>query len=304
MSASIEGEAFRFQVSDTESGERIDRILVQRLEHLGRKLAGKLCDAGLVRVNGKRVRKSRLVYPGDEVIVERHSWGQANAAPDLELRVVLERPDLIVVDKAAGVPSTALVGKEQGTLAGALLARYPDLKDVGYGPREPGLLHRLDNYTSGLVLAARDTQTFNRLHEALISGNITKRYLALVPHGVLPAEGTRTSGLAPDPHDRRRVIEADARRSFTTQFRVIRQQAEIDLVEVSVSTAYRHQIRVHLSALGAPLLGDQLYGSQHVGLSPRHALHASYIAAAASEVPAFEATSELPEDLAALFAPS
>lgn len=304
MNRSIKGEAFRFQTDESESGERIDRVLVARLDYLGRKLAGQLCDAGLVRVDGKRVRKSKLVYPGNEVIVERHSHGQADAAPDIELHVVLERPDLLIVEKAAGVPTTALVGKEQGTLAGALLARYPELTEVGYGPREPGLLHRLDTYTSGLVLAARDTHTFNRLHEALTSGNITKRYLALVPHGILPSEGTRTSGLAPDPHDRRRVIEAEARRSFTTHFRVTRQQANLDLVEVTVSAAYRHQIRVHLAALGAPLLGDELYGSKHIDLSPRHALHASYIAADVSGVPAFEATSDLPEDLAVLFTPA
>lgn len=294
----------RLSLQPGDAGERIDRFLSRRVPALGRKLSAQLCESGRVRLNGKRVRKSELLPTAGEVVVLGENWGHALPFPELEPKIILLRDDLLIAEKPAGIPSGALVGKEQGTFAGALLARYPEIATVGYNAREPGLLHRLDTYTSGLLLVARTPASFKALHTALQAEQLKKSYLALVPKNTLPDSGQRSSGLEADPTERRRVRECDSAAPHCTRFRIRERGERFDLVEVFVSAAYRHQIRAHLAALGAPLIGDELYGSKALEFSPRHSLHASYIAGAASGVPAFEARSELPADLEARLLPS
>ena len=127
-----------------------------------------------------------------------------------------------------------------------------------------------------------------------------KKYLALTTPGALSESGTVETFLAPNERDSRRVRVAESGYRGRTQFWVRQRGAQADVVELLVHSAYRHQIRCHLAHLGAPLIGDILYGSQDHRLAPRHALHASYVAAEASEVPAFEASSSLPKDLLTL----
>lgn len=281
-----------------DAGERIDRFLCRHVPTLGRKLSAQLCESGRVLLNGKRVRKSELLPASGVVVVRGEKWGHALPFPELEPKILLLRDDLLIADKPPGIPSGALIGKEGGTFAGALLARYPEIGEIGYNAREPGLLHRLDTFTSGLLLVARNSETFSGLLSALQAGELRKKYLALVPGNVLPDSGRRCSGLQPDPKERERVREWDGGKEHCTSFTIRERGERFDLVEVSVSAAYRHQIRAHLAALGAPLIGDVLYGSRAQEFAPRHALHASYIAGAAKGVPAFEARSGLPDDLA------
>ena len=284
-----------------EIGMRLDRLLVTLHPELGRAHAARLCSEGAVRVNGRARRKNFLVASGDTVEARVGNFGAALPAPEIQLSIVLETPDFVIVDKAAGVPCGSLVGKEQGTLAGALLHHFPEMQHVGYGRREPGLVHRLDNQTSGLVLAARHQRAFVALQSGLSRGLLTKKYLALVAPNVLPDRGHVRLPLAPHPQDRRRVIVVSAGgHPSETVFEVLRRGRDADLAQVSVHAAYRHQIRCHLAHRGASLLGDEVYGSRHPVLGARHALHASYIAGDVAGLPGFAVESPLPEDLGAI----
>lgn len=285
------------EVAEHDEGIRADRFLTLQIPELGRKLAGQLFERGEVRIDGRPAKKGTALRSGSVVLVKVRDWGAARPEPDIFLDIVLERDDLVICEKPVGIPSAALVGREAKTVAGALLARYPEMANVGYGPREPGLLHRLDTQTSGLLLAARTQQTFLALREALSSGRLEKRYWALVSAGCLRSEGgTMKSGLCPDPADPRRVVvrKGESGSSFTSTYRILKRGTACDWVEVSASPAYRHQVRVHLADAGAPLLGDALYGGDERSDLQGHALHASYIAGAAAGVPAFEASSEVP----------
>jgi 23S rRNA pseudouridine1911/1915/1917 synthase len=298
-----------FSVSEADTGARLDKLLVLRGIVRGRRWATQLFSAGAVRVNGRRVAKAYSVGTGDDVVVEIDAGDEhARPEPGAALSVVLERPELVVVDKPAGQPTAPLSGAEFGTLANALVGRYAEMQAVGYGPLEPGLLHRLDTQTSGVVLAARHPEAFELLRAALIQGSIVKRYLALVSGTGLDSDGSVTRPLRPHVTDRRRVVvcqkaeAAAAARNASTRWRVIERYADFTLVELVASRAYRHQIRVHLASLGYPLVGDPLYGGPpDPRLGHRHALHASHIAwAGSAELGGFEAEAPLPADLAAL----
>jgi len=204
-----------------------------------------------------------------------------HAAPDadLALEVLLETDAYVVVDKPAGVPSYPLKEGELGTLAGALVARYPEMRGVGYSKREPGILHRLDTDTSGVMLAARDQDTFDELRRMLEAGEIEKRYLARCT-GIVPAPFVIETPIANDPRDRRKVrvctdpreIKRLGAQAARTEVLSSTPAAHGSLIEVRANNARRHQIRVHLASIGHPLLGDPLYGGPPL---EHHLLHAS-----------------------------
>jgi len=258
---------------------RMDVWLSEVCPTLTRRHAAQLCNAGQVRQNGRVAKKSDPVIPGATVVVLAQLSQAAAPAPELTLDVVYVTDDLVAVNKPAGLPCAALRGKPEGTLAGALLLQFPEMLRVGHGPLDPGLLHRLDTFTSGLVLAARNQQAFARFKAALSGKLWDKRYLAIVQRGSLPDTGVCDAPLAPDPKNRRRVtVDARLGQPCLSSFTVKERGSRFDLFEVRASNAYRHQVRAHLAHLNAPLIGDELYGGPACGLGPRHALHASYIA--------------------------
>lgn len=204
------------------------------------------------------------------------------AEPDAALDVRLERPDLVVVSKPAGLPSAPLAPGERGTLVNALIARYPEMCALGWAEREPGLVHRLDTHTSGLLLAARTPASFELLVAALRSGKLEKRYAAVVRSQGLADTGAIDAALQPDPSRSGRVSTSSVndgyRRDALTTFRVLERGPRWALVEARASRAFRHQVRAHLASIGHPICGDSLYGGDgDPRLGARHALHASYI---------------------------
>lgn len=291
-----------FVVPEEKDGDRVDRILATLIPGVGRKLAARLCDERHVLVGGYPAKKSTLLSRSTLLQVRISAWGEARPAPELPLEILLEREDLVVANKPPGLSTSALVGRETQTLAGALLARYPEMRDVGYSRRDPGVLHRLDHFTSGLVVAARTQSAFLRLRAALNSGNWTKKYLALVTPGVVSSAGVIEAALLPDPRNKKRVVvtsSVEEGRPSRTEYRRLKTSPACDLVEISVHKAYRHQIRAHFASISAPLLGDVLYGGPPTRLSPRHALHASYIAWTEGS-DSFEVEAPLPLDLSSL----
>lgn len=306
-------------------GARLDKAL-GILAEVSRAKAKALLESG-VRLNGRRAVKGASVQEGDTIeILEPTDDGDAAAQPDpaVELDVRLETDRLLVVHKPAGLPTAPLRAGELGTLANAIVARFPDVAGVGPEPREPGLVHRLDTDTTGLVLVARTAAAYDELKHALRDGRVDKRYLAVVAPGAgsgraasvaadgeLPDTGTIDIPLAPHPKDKRRVfacvhprdVARLSPRPATTSFTVLRRWETDDgerraLVEARAAKALRHQVRVHFAALGAPLLGDGLYGGPSAPDLARHALHASRVAYGGGKaVPAFVVEAELPPDL-------
>jgi 23S rRNA pseudouridine1911/1915/1917 synthase len=278
---------FELEVTEEEAGLRLDVLLARRLETLSRARAKALIEAGEVRVAGRRAKKSHVVSVGDRVsIVDVPGPVDFYATPDptLELLVIRETDDYVIVEKPVGVPSHPLKEDELGTLAGALVARYPEMREVGYRRREPGILHRLDTDTSGLLLAARNEEAFARLRSALQSGRIEKRYLARCI-GELSAPAVIDGPIANDPRDHRKVrvcrdpreIKRLGARPALTEVLSSTPAKHGSLVEVRANHARRHQVRAHLASIGHPLLGDTLYGGPELDAPKHHLLHAASI---------------------------
>jgi 23S rRNA pseudouridine1911/1915/1917 synthase len=313
----------RIPITDADAGERLDKLLVQKVSGLGRAGAKRLFAEGRVRVvtggRGRKGAKGDLAQPGDALEIDLAETAQGSAAvpdPEAPLTVLLETPEVVVLDKPAGQPTAPLDPGERGTLANAIVARYPETAGIGFSPREPGLCHRLDTGTSGLVLAARTAAAFEVLSRALKEGRIDKRYLLICEARDLPEAGTIDIPLAPHPKDRRRVyacvhprdVARLGPRPASTSYTKVREVGPWALVEVKAPKAARHQIRAHFAAIEHPLAGDALYGGQpfpgHAGGADdagRHALHAHRIVwKGDAVVPAFAVESPLPPDLAAL----
>lgn len=295
--------ATTFVVSETEAGERLDRLVVKYARGLGRQKARALIDRGEVTLDGRRARAGTPVPAGSRIEFTPADE-RPEPEPELALDVRLERPELVVVHKPASQPTAPLHAGEHGTLANALVARYPELASIGHREREPGLIHRLDTETSGLLVVARTERAFATLSRALGDARIDKRYLAITATVGLPETGVVAGALGPDPDRRGRVRVVpdgsnDYARAAETQYRVLETNGRVTLVELAVKRAFRHQIRVHLAAIGAPLVGDALYGgAPWPGMGARHALHASYVAWAGDRtLPSFAVNADLPDDM-------
>jgi 23S rRNA pseudouridine1911/1915/1917 synthase len=253
---------------------------------------------GDIRVNGARFTKGQRLRAGDRVSGARENV-PAVAQPDPQpLAVLHEDAWLVVANKPAGMPSHPLRADERGTLASALLARYPEMGGVGHSPLEPGILHRLDTDTSGVMLAARDATTFQALHAAHRGGKFDKRYLAFCS-GQLQAPRRIYGYLRAD---RRRVrVEADpfdGAKPIETEILSATAHGEFCLVEVRVPFAARHQVRAQLAALGHPIAADTLYGGAELAGLTRHFLHASQLAFEHPHTQrAIRVRAELPDDL-------
>lgn len=301
-------------VPDTMNGERLDKVIVALVEGASRARVRKAIEGGGVRVNGRPVPKGGLVKAGDVIEVEasavQSGEGPCTPEPDASLVVRYEGPKVLVVEKPAGQPTAPLRTDEVGTLANALVGRYPELAGVGYSPREPGIVHRLDTDTSGLVVVARTKEAFELLREALQSEAIAKEYLLVCPSEGLPDQGTIEYPIANHPKDKKRVypcihprdVMRYAPRPAATQYQVEARVGKWALVRAEAARAVRHQLRAHFAALGHPLAGDALYGGEEVPGLARHALHAARVrwGGGGDAGLAFDVAAPLPDDMAAL----
>jgi len=312
-SGAAEGDDPReHQVSEADAGNRVDVFLVRHVPHMTRAKAKALAAEGKVRIDGHRVPKGHRVSEGEVVaIAELPPPSDFDPEPnaDLELSIVHEDEQLVVVDKQAGIPCHPLRPDERQTVVNALLARYPEMAGIGHAKREAGLLHRLDNDTSGLLLVARTRATFERLGEDLAERRVDKRYSALC-RGFVHAPAFIDWPIAHDKADRRRMLvcerpeEADRMGARPASTEVLSAQligaGSFSLVEVRAKSARRHQVRAHLASLGHPLAGDQLYGGPPIEGLERHFLHASQIRLPDGKGGQIELRSELPQELAAI----
>ncbi|MCL2823451.1 MAG: RluA family pseudouridine synthase [Polyangiaceae bacterium] len=296
-------------VGPSQEGTRLDLVVLDALGgSVGRAYVRGLFESGAVALNGRAVSKSFRVREGDVVAVKVQNTEQAAVPELLALDVRLERTDLVVLNKPAGQPCAPIRAGETGTVANGLVARYPEMAGVGYGAREPGLLHRLDTGTSGLLLAARTQVAFDSLLLALRSGKLCKEYYLICAGDGLADTGDISIPIGDDSRHSRRVvaclraeqIRRMAPRPATTGYRVVQRSGRWALVRAYASRAVRHQIRVHFAAIGHPLVGDGLYGGDE-GLLGRQALHACRIGLSGVDgVESFDVVSDLPEDMASV----
>jgi 23S rRNA pseudouridine1911/1915/1917 synthase len=291
-----------------DAAGRLDRALADQLG-LGRAAVKRAFALGEVRVRGRRARPSDAAEPGAEVELEVEGpAGPPSPQPDLPLRVLAESARLLVVDKPAGLAVHPLAPGELGTLANAVVARYPECAAAAPVPREGGALHRLDVETSGCVAFARDRQAWELVHPRLGEALVEKRYRALVA-GRLAAGGVCSVPLAqrggrvvpaPDPLAADRLVGKGFRpRPAETHYEVERRFRDHTLVAVRLVTGVMHQIRAHLAHLGYPVAGDALYGGAAAALPGlgRHFLHASRLSIEVPELGALVAESPLPPEL-------
>ncbi len=287
--------------------ERLDHYLVRTGFAPSRRVAQELVARGMVRINGRRSKKSEVVGAEDRVEVaaaDRRAAIEPNAG--LALEVLHQDAAVIVVNKPGGVPCHPLQAGERDTVMNAVVARFPETATVGEKPLEGGLVHRLDNGTSGALLIARNRGAFEKLRDAIRAGRIARRYEALVA-GSLERKTQIDTPIAHHPKNARKMVAGDpssanpkrAGRAAATLAEPIRRVGEFTLLSVSPKTGSRHQIRVHLASLGHPLVGDTLYGgpASETLAHGRFWLHLCDIAFDSPAVGHVKATAPLPPDL-------
>ena len=243
-----------------EDGDRLDAIVARHTE-LSRARVQKLIEAGLVRVEGATAtRKSEPLAPGTRVTVRVPSPEPVDlVAEDLPLDVVYEDDALLVVNKAAGMVVHPAPGHRRGTLVNALLHHVRDLAGVG-GRLRPGIVHRLDRDTSGLLVVAKNDAAHLGLTEALKRRHVRRLYRAAAWGHLSSSPLTIDASVGRDPRDRKRMRVAEGGRRAVSRARVRERWLAADLLDVALQTGRTHQIRVHLAHVGHPVVGDHVYG--------------------------------------------
>ena len=291
---------------------RLDAFVRQCLPHLSRRKVENVIRDRLFSVGGKIVKKGDRLAGGDQLLFRGPAaWLVASPQADdeLEVPIVYEDSTILIVNKPAGMPTHGFSGLDRATLANFLTARFPRLVNVGRRRWEPGLVHRLDRETSGLVLVAKSQPAFEHLKSQFRRRKVKKIYWALV-WGIAPIQGVIDLPLAHDTRDERRMIAKkqpalakERTWNAVTCYRCIGQSHGLSLLEIDMETGVTHQIRAHLAAIGHPIVADTLYQdaqTEKFGLT-RHFLHArSLTIHHPDDARALTVEAELPGELAGL----
>lgn len=282
-----------------DSGKRLDAFLHERLPQYSRSRLQSWIKSGLVLVNGVTVRVSHPLRGQEAISVTPGELPPLKAeAEDLPLQILYEDEDVVVIDKPAGMVVHAGAGHTKGTVVNALLHYFGALSSVS-GELRPGIVHRLDRDTSGVLVAARTDTAHQALAHQFQTRQVEKVYLALVHGRPHPAQGRITSPISRDPIRRIRMsTRSGTGRSALTDYGVIEEFGNLSLLEVRIGTGRTHQIRVHLSSIGHPVFGDRLYGAPAAPGFNRFFLHAhrlSFLSPSTGEPITIE--SELPSEL-------
>lgn len=244
----------------TESGVRLDKYLAREYPELSRSVLQKLIKQGCILVNDFAAKPSQKLSVGDRIYVVLPPPEKVSlAAEPIQVDVIYEDDDLLVICKPAGLVVHPSPGHTTHTLVNALLARCPDLAGFGDTMR-PGIVHRLDRDTSGLMIIARNSHAQQYLINQFRARSVFKGYLVLVKGKLTPAQGIIDAPLGRDPSNRKRMAVVASGRQARTGYKVKEYLDRYTLLDVTTETGRTHQIRVHLSAIGYPVIGDSVYG--------------------------------------------
>jgi 23S rRNA pseudouridine1911/1915/1917 synthase len=259
------GDARELIVEPEHDGARLDNFLTALLPDLSRSQVQRLIKEGRVHGPGAAtgLRASNAVRAGQTYAIEIPPPVAATPAPEeLPLRIVFEDPDLVVLDKPAGMVVHPAAGHSSGTLVNALLHHIKDLSGIG-GELRPGIVHRLDRGTSGLMVVAKNDRAHQELTRQFGDREVEKEYVALV-WGVVQAGRRIDAAIGRDPEHRQKMsTRARRARSAVTRVTFAKHLKGVSLLRVAIATGRTHQIRVHLSAIGHPIVGDPTYGGVH-----------------------------------------
>jgi 23S rRNA pseudouridine1911/1915/1917 synthase len=279
------------------SGIRLDKFVGDKYDELSRTHACQLIVDGFITVNGNKVKPSLKLISGDKIdITIPPEKTSTLTAENIPLKIIYEDADLLVIDKPAGMAVHPAPGSPEHTLVNAILNYLPTLAQDAESLR-PGIVHRLDKDTSGLILVAKNRTAQANLSDQFKSRSVSKYYLTLVNGKLTPERGIIEAAIGRDPHNRQKMAVLEEGREARTEYRVIRYYGNYTLLEIKPETGRTHQIRVHLAAIGFPVMGDATYGFKSPNLS-RQFLHAHRIRfklPATGEFVEFE--SPLPPDL-------
>ncbi len=267
----------RLIVAPEEAGERLDRFVARRLPQLSRSAVQRLIDAGKVDVNHAPGKASYRVEANDVVdVAQPEPAAPAPTAQPIPLHVIYEDQALAVLDKPAGLVVHPAHGHAAGTLWNGLMARYPELRAWPKDERWPGLVHRLDRDTSGVMVVARTPEARDALRAQFKASQVRKVYLALVIGRPEHEQAHIDAPIARDPQHRQRMAVVEGGRPARTDYRVLEHLGNYTLLEARPLTGRTHQIRVHLAAIGHPVAGDRVYGPERQRLRlGRPFLHAA-----------------------------
>lgn len=262
-------EEFKAEYTPGEEVLRIDRFLGSRLEQVSRSYLQKLVKDGAVLVNGKPVKSSYKVENGDRIRLEIPDAVEPEIeAEPMELDILYEDSDIILINKPKGMVVHPAAGHYSGTLVNGLMAHCKNELSGINGVMRPGIVHRIDMDTTGVLIVCKNDKAHNAIAEQLKVHSITRKYYAIV-HGVLKADtGTVNAAIGRHPVDRKKMsINEKNGKEAVTHYQVLRRFRRFTFVECQLETGRTHQIRVHMASIGHPLLGDQVYGPAKVPFS-------------------------------------
>ena len=289
-------KTYRFVAS--KPGTRLDKFIVEKCPELSRTHAQKLVSDGYITVSGRVAKSSLKLEIGDKIDIIIPPTPPSPLSPEaIPLNILYEDDDLLVVDKPAGLTVHPAPGHPDHTLVNAILAHFPHLADISDSLR-PGIVHRLDKDTSGVMLVAKNQVAQANLINQFKARAIVKAYRVLVKGKLTPERGIIEAAIGRDPRNRKRMAVVAEGSEARTQYQVIKYIGDYTLLEVILETGRTHQIRVHLSAIGYPVVGDPVYGvkSPHLSRQFLHACRLGFKLPSTDEYVEFK--SELPPDLA------
>lgn len=297
----------------SEGGQRLDKYVAQMIPDLSRSRTQKLIEEGLITVNGGVAKPSYRVEVGDLVVVRIPPPELVEVRPEaIPLDIVYEDDDIIVVNKPAGMVVHPAYGHRTGTLVNAILAHCPDLAEVE-GDLRPGIVHRLDKHTSGLIIVAKNDSARRKLQRQFKRREVRKVYVALLEGHLGPLRGVVEAPIGRDKKRRKRMAVVEGGREACTEYRVVeyfdvrvgKVSRPYTLVEAEPKTGRTHQVRIHFASIGHPLAGDLVYGFRKQRLSglQRQFLHARTLGLRLPGSDEYiELTAELPDDLRGVLA--
>ena len=280
-----------------KAGTRLDRFVSQNQPQLSRTFAHKLISEGHITVNGKAAKPGLKLESGDVILISVPPPEPDHLeAEDIPLNIIYEDDDLLIIDKPAGLTVHPAPGNPRHTLANAVLSYFPDLPTSADATR-PGIVHRLDKDTSGLIIVAKNRLALNRLADQFKAHTVLKVYIVLVKGKLSPQKGFIEAPIGRDPRNRKRMAVVEKGRDARTEYKVIKYVGNSSLIEVRLETGRTHQIRVHLAAIGYPVVGDVIYGVKSAFIARQflHAHRLGFKLPSSNEYKEF--TSELPPDL-------